>query len=293
MFGGETVTVVSLKKYWEHWSERAAEHLKGKLPEVKDLLELLAQTAESQAERDQRYVAQLHHFLTHLLATADLEDVATLRSSLLETVHELKCYVDQMQQHNRKALAHLESRVTTYENRLKQTEELLMRDLLTGLPNRLRLERWLEWKVQNEQPFSVAILKLNQLKAVNEKYGHPAGDQLLKQFAGELKSNVRPGDVVGRWGGEEFMILPDCDYAGTMVLLDRMRKWAFGDYIISIDRGVEQVRVCVSAEVGTAEWMPDESMQQPIERAHRAMYQEETQSNQTAGQPAGLTVVEA
>ncbi len=81
-----------------------------------------------------------------------------------------------MQQDSQQALAHLESKVSSNESRLKETEELALRDQLTGLPNRMHLERRLEWKVQNKQPFSVAFLDLNQFKAVNDKYGHPAGE---------------------------------------------------------------------------------------------------------------------
>jgi len=271
------------------WGERTADHLKGKAQEVKDLLMVLARTAESLGERDQRYAAQLHQFTTHLRAVADLEDLTQVRSSLMRTAGELKTCVDQMEQDSQQALAQLESKVSTYENRLKETEELALRDPLTGLPNRLHLERRLEWKIENRQSFSIAFLDLNRFKAVNDKYGHPAGDSVLKQFAEELKSNVRPGDVVGRWGGDEFVILLDCDLASATVLLERVRKWVFGDYTITVDGEAEKVRVCVSAAVGIAEWIPDEAVEQLIERADRAMYKEKTRSTpMPAGRQPGL-----
>ena len=273
------------------WGERTADHLKGKAQEVKDLLMVLARTAESLGERDQRYATQLHQFSAQLRAVADLEDLTQVRSSLLETAGELKTCVDQMQQDSQQALAHLESKVSSYKSRLKETEELALRDQLTGLPNRMHLERRLEWKVQNKQPFSVAFLDLNQFKAVNDKYGHPAGDLLLKQFAEELRSNVRPGDVVGRWGGDEFVILLDCDFASAAVLLDRVRKWVFGDYTISGEGETERARIWVSAAVGIAEWKPGEPVQHLIERADRVMYQEKSRSTETAGGSAGLVAV--
>lgn len=266
------------------WGERTADHLRGKAEEVKDLLMMLAGTAESLGERDQRYAKQLHQFTTHLRAVADLEDLTQVRASLMQTAGELKTCVDQMEQDSQQALAQLESKVTTYECRLKETEELALRDPLTGLPNRLHLERRLEWKIENRQPFSVAFLDLNHFKAVNDKYGHPAGDSVLKQFAEELKSNARPGDVVGRWGGDEFVVLLDCDFAGASVVLDRVRKWVFGDYTITAEGKAEKVKVWVSAAVGIAEWKPDERVEQLIERADRAMYKEKTRS---AATPAG------
>ena len=274
------------------WGERTAEHLKGKAQEVKDLLMVLARTVESLGERDQRYATKLNQFSAQLRAAADLEDLTKVRSSLMETAGELKTCVDQMQMDSRQALAHLELKVSTYENRLKESEELALRDPLTGLPNRLHLERRLEWKTQNGQPFSVAFLDLNQFKAVNDQYGHPGGDLLLKQFAEELRSNVRPGDVVGRWGGDEFVILLDCDFASAAILLDRVRKWVFGDYTIAVEGEPERVRIWVSAAIGIAEWKRSEPVQHLIERADRAMYEEKTRSGQS-GRPPGLTAVGA
>jgi diguanylate cyclase (GGDEF)-like protein len=276
------------------WGERTSDHLKGKAQEIKDLLMVLARTAESLGERDQRYAAQLHQFTTHLRSVADLEDLTEVRSSLMRAAGELKTCVDQMEQDSQQALARLESKVSAYENRLRETEELALRDPLTGLPNRLHLERRLEWKIGNGQPFSVAFLDLNQFKAVNDKYGHPAGDLLLKLFSEELKSNVRPGDVVGRWGGDEFVILLDCDFAAATNLLDRVRKWVFGDYTIAPKGQAEKIKIWVSAAVGIAERKTDEPMQQLIERADRAMYKDKTRSASTPlGRPSGIAAVGA
>ncbi|HZD33353.1 MAG TPA: GGDEF domain-containing protein [Candidatus Angelobacter sp.] len=256
------------------WGDRTAEHLRGKTQEVKDLLIMLAGTAESLGERDQRYASQLQQFTTRLRAVADLEDLTQVRSSLMQTAGELKTCVDQMEQDSQQAIAQLESRVSNYETKLKETEDLALRDPLTGLPNRLQLERRMEWRIENHQPFCVAFLDLNQFKQINDRYGHPAGDDLLKQFAGEVRSNLRPVDLVGRWGGDEFVVVLDCDLAAANTLMDRVRKWAFGDYTLAETRGKEKTRVQVSASIGTAEWIAGESAQQLVDRADHAMYQD-------------------
>jgi diguanylate cyclase len=256
------------------WGERTAEHLKGKAQEVKDLLIVLAGTAKSLGERDQRYASQLQQFTTRLQTVADLDDLTEVRSSLMQTANELKTCVDQMEQDSQKAIAQLESRVSTYKIQLKETEDLALRDPLTGLPNRLQLERRMEWRMENHQPFCVAFLDLDQFKHVNDSHGHPAGDDLLKQFAEELRSNLRPGDLVGRWGGDEFVVVLDSDLVGANSLMDRVRKWAFGDYTLAEFNAKQKTRVRVSASIGTAEWVWGESVQRLMDRADHAMYQD-------------------
>jgi len=273
-------TRLSVSAQLSQFGEETAEHLKGKAQEVKDLLMMLARTAESLGERDQRYTRKLNAFTSHLRTVADLDDLTQMRSSLIKTAHEMKACVDQMKQDSQQAVAQLESKLSNYENKLKETEELALRDPLTGLPNRLHLERRMEFRGENRRPFRVAFLDLNSFKAVNDEYGHPAGDSLLKQFAEELRSNVRPGDVVGRWGGDEFVILLECDLSTATALMERIRKWVFGDYTIVLDGTQKSARVRVSAAVGLAEWRPGKTLLQVIQRADRAMYEEKPRSTE-------------
>jgi diguanylate cyclase (GGDEF)-like protein len=258
----------------EQWGGRTADYLKAKAREAKELLLALAQTAESLGERDQRYASRFTQFTSRLQAIADLEDLTQIRASVLQRATELRTYVDQMEQESRQLVAHLSAEVSTYETKLKAAEELALRDTLTGLANRRNVEERLQWRISNQKPFCVAILDLNQFKQVNDRYGHPTGDSLLKQFAHELSSHLRSSDLVGRWSGDEFIVVLDCDLANAKAQIERMRQWALGDYTIQTGTGAESAKIRVDASIGLVQWEPGESMQQVIERADAAMYRE-------------------
>lgn len=90
---------------------------------------------------------------------------------------------------------------------------LALHDALTGLANRRHIERALGQKLQSLReggdPYALLFVDIDDFKRVNDDYGHEAGDRLLVKVAEALKSAVRSRDMVGRWGGDEFLILPD------------------------------------------------------------------------------------
>ena len=264
----------------EEWGGRTADYLKARARDAKELLVALARTAESLGQRDQRYASHFTQFTSRLQAIANLEDLTQVRASVLQRAKELGAYVEHMEQESRQLITHLEAEVSTYETRLKAAEELALRDPLTGLANRRNVEERLQWRVSNQKPFCVAILDLNQFKQVNDRYGHAAGDDVLKQFSHELSSHLRSSDLVGRWSGDEFIIVLDCDLDSAKAQIERMRQWAFGDYTIQAGTGAERVRIRVEAAIGLVQWRSDESVAAVIQRADTAMYREKKLTRQ-------------
>ncbi len=194
---------------------------------------MLTRTAESMGERDQRYTKQFAEFTTRLQMVADLEDLAQVRTSLMQRATELKNRVDQMAQDSNRSVAQLPTEVSTDEARLKTVEQLALRDSLTGLANRRNVEDRMEWRVAHQQMFCVVFLDLNRFKQVNDIHGHMAGDSLLKRFADELRSNTRPTHLVGRWGGDEFILILDREFAGARWQIERLQKWVFGECTVN------------------------------------------------------------
>jgi diguanylate cyclase (GGDEF)-like protein len=267
------------------WGRLTAEHLKGKADEVRELLMMLARTAESVGERDQRYSRQFGGLTAELKAIANLDDLTHIRSSLVRKAAEMKSCVDQMEQDGQNSLAQLRSKVSVYESKLKVVEQLASKDTLTGLSNRRSVETRMESLIALGRTYCVVMLDLDLFKAVNDKYGHVAGDDLLKQFSGELQKNVRTEDMVGRWGGDEFIVVLSRDLAGAKSQIQRIRDWVFGDYNIQTGTGKNAQKVQVVASVGVAEGLPGKTVQQVVEEADAAMYLDKRESQKKKKQP--------
>jgi len=260
------------------WSERTSEQLRGRADEAKRLLITLAQTAESICDRDQRFSKQFKDLTAHLETIGNLDDLTQIRASLVKQAGELKCRVDQLTRENQQLVAQLKTDVNSYEVRLKAAEHLVLKDALTGLVNRRSIEDRIQWCIRRNTPFTVVVADLNHFKKVNDAHGHLAGDDLLKQFASELRLNVRSSDVVGRWGGDEFIMLLYSDATGAKTQIDRISKWVLGNYTIRVDGGEASVNLHVDASIGLAEWRHGETMEQVIARADDAMYHEKRRS---------------
>ena len=111
----------------------------------------------------------------------------------------------------------------------QRIEELSQLDELTGLLNRRQIMKCLNEELTRAQrsniPCSVAIIDLDYFKRINDQFGHPAGDEALRTFAISIFANIRTIDKLGRYGGEEFLlILPDTAKDQAVRTLDRLRS---------------------------------------------------------------------
>ncbi len=110
----------------------------------------------------------------------------------------------------------------------KRIEELSVTDQLTGLYNRLKLDElfalYLSLAKRHRSAFSIALLDIDKFKSVNDTYGHQVGDIVLQELSAVLKRRIRKEDALGRWGGEEFLVLlPQCDLAAAYALAEKLR----------------------------------------------------------------------
>jgi len=149
-------------------------------------------------------------------------------------------------------------------------------DSLTGLYNRWHLEDELQNQRasarRHHDPLAVVLFDIDHFKRVNDAYGHPAGDLVLCEFALRLTQELRAGDIAGRWGGEEFLlILPRTDQAGAVEVAERIRMVTASTPIIAAGQAIT-VTVSGGCAFGLGE-EPDEL----IRIADTRLYQAKTE----------------
>jgi diguanylate cyclase (GGDEF)-like protein len=144
-------------------------------------------------------------------------------------------------------------------------QHLANTDYLTNLPNRRLVEKRLHENSNRDIEFSVILFDVDHFKKINDTFGHDIGDQVLKEFAKLIQENIRDKDIVGRWGGEEFVIIAnDLNAKQAVVFSDRLRKL------------IEETTFChltkVTASFGVAEYRQKEKTKDVLKRADIALY---------------------
>ena len=178
--------------------------------------------------------------------------------------------LDQM----RRRLVDLSNELSTANQRL---EELSHQDGLTGIANRrafdFLIERQFREAQRRKEPLSLVLCDVDHFKAYNDRYGHPAGDECLKQFAAALARTCKRGvDVAARYGGEEFaLLLPDTPAAGGLQVAENARR-ELAALAIAHEKSATAAIVTFSAGIATFDAQRDGSPRELITRADEALY---------------------
>jgi diguanylate cyclase (GGDEF)-like protein len=167
----------------------------------------------------------------------------------------------------------LHQRNTELKKAVSKIEQLASIDGLTSTLNRRSLMAVLEKEIARARrtgaPLSVALLDLDWFKTINDRFGHLAGDDALRRFAELAGGMMRASDSLGRYGGEEFLlILPDATCAAALAVVERLRltiaeqKWTSlsAEFGLTVSAGVSELR-------------PEDSLDDLLARADSALYQ--------------------
>jgi len=159
------------------------------------------------------------------------------------------------------------------EMRVKELEEMALIDNLTRLANRNAVQREFFMRFEEYKRFGISFgvlyIDIDFFKKINDRYGHDLGDRTLKLVADTLVHNIRPFDVIGRWGGEEFIgIIRNVSRRQLKDLGERLRHLIANSYIT-----LEEDKVQISISLGATLVLENDSIDSIIQRADTLLYE--------------------
>jgi diguanylate cyclase len=237
-----------------------------------------AQHAMGQAVEDQ--VAGLK---SHVAKASNLDDLKSSVNTRLATLsdHIEKHHVteqtnfDQSQQQIQllnQRIQKMEKESQELQKAVEEQRKLALKDPLTGMWNRQALNEQLEkefarWQRYNNA-FSIVMWDLDYFKRINDKYGHAAGDKVLKTFARTFEKATRETDFIARFGGEEFTgIFPETQLSEALTLANKIREKVENSHF-----HYQEEKVQITASAGVATISPKDTLDDLFQRADKALY---------------------
>lgn len=215
-----------------------------------------------------------------------IDDFEELKTSIQSRVILLRNHVDtfilkegEKDNEASRVIEQLKNQVKVMEDEAEELKEQIekerqqtLRDVLTGIPNRLAYDERLSTELanyrRNQDPFVLVVWDIDLFKKVNDNFGHAAGDQVLKLVASILNKNMREVDFIARYGGEEFVsILPSTDLKGAQLITDKLRE-----LIVSSKFHFRDEAVNITISSGFAEVKNNEEGENLFIRADKALY---------------------
>jgi diguanylate cyclase len=192
-------------------------------------------------------------------------DIRTMQSDAARSRDEVVAAREQAQA--------AEVKIRQLETELEEVSEKVREDALTGSLNRRGLDEVLAREAARSERYGnalcVSVIDLDNFKKLNDTHGHQAGDQALIHLVSVVKSLLRPSDSIGRFGGEEFVVLlPETTLEAGKLALERLQRELTKQFFLSNNE-----KLLITFSAGVAQYRPGESEADVIKRADQAMYQ--------------------
>lgn len=202
----------------------------------------------------------------------DLSSVVEVMLRETQSVQEATAQAGSDLESLQRQVEEADHRIANLQRELDETSELVRHDSLTGTLNRKGIDEALAREAsrcrRREEPLCLALLDIDGFKQVNDTYGHKVGDAALQHLAQVVRECLRPQDIVGRYGGEEFLIiLPEAHAEDAAAILTRLQRQLTKRYFLA-----DNQRLLITFSAGIAEVAVGEELPIAVDRADRAMY---------------------
>ncbi len=238
---------------------------------MQQLIDGVIASTRSVTQRAAQFESELEAFETAAGTVKTQEEVLGTIEALLVSAQATRAELNRANQQ----LEASELQSKRMADELRQSREEAHVDPLSGLANRRRFSSALADLIaaasSGGSPLTLLMIDIDRFKAINDKYGHPFGDQIIVGVSQAIKASVKGRDVSARFGGDEFsLILPDTAQAGAMVVAEYIRRIVRRARVV--DFASNDLVTDLTLSVGVAALLPGETQEQLIRRADQALY---------------------
>jgi diguanylate cyclase (GGDEF)-like protein len=268
----------------DHYSSAAAA-ASGKDEDLRAVMAALGEAAQLLGRQHVGHAEKLRQFTNRLQSSEKVTDLGQMRRQIVSHVADLRAIGAAAQKDSEKTISMLQSQLEEFGKRLDNAERRASLDGLTGLLNRGEGEIRVSRIVAAGQLACAILVDLNRFKKINDSWGHSAGDQVLKTCARIMTEQIRPGDMVCRWGGDEFLLILRCEESEARerarLLQDRLRV---PQKIVVLGK-IYEVRA--SASIGVTGLRENETAEDFVARVDAEMYRDKHSAPERAQTHAG------
>ncbi|HOS42949.1 MAG TPA: GGDEF domain-containing protein [Armatimonadota bacterium] len=257
--------------------QRERAYLEEREREYRAIIDMLRASLATLFEENLGFTNSLNEQGLQLEQLADLDDIRRIKERLRGQVEMMRNTVAKKAASDRQRMEKLSREVDVLRMNLERVTDISQTDALTGASNRLAFDLMLQrmidrFSLTRSARFCLLLCDLDNFKVINDTYGHPVGDRVLKSFVTECRAYFREEDFIARYGGEEFAILLPGATLGNARRRAQLfcRRLAGQRFRIYADRPGEHLTFTTS--IGISEIHRDDTMETLLRRADSALY---------------------